>query len=174
MKNLDALIAITTEDGFLHVMSLAVRARGNVLPSGAVWFNDGSGWWFRDPTPDVIESEIAKVFPTGPKVVVSWRKFELGELPSSDRTYRNAWKDTGARIEHDMPKAREVHRDLIRKQRSPVFADLDGQWMRAMGKQDVVEIQRVEAERQKWRDAPADPRIDAASSIEELKLLKVE
>jgi hypothetical protein len=53
------------------------------------------------------------------------------------------------------------------------MVELDGQWTRATGQGKQAEADAVEAERQKWRDAPADPRIEAAQSVEELKQVAV-
>jgi hypothetical protein len=63
---------------------------------------------------------------------------------------------------------------MIRKERKVTLRDLDAKWMRATGQKDNAAADAIEAERQKWRDAPADPRIDAAQSVEELKQIKVE
>jgi hypothetical protein len=53
------------------------------------------------------------------------------------------------------------------------MVELDGQWTRATGQGKKAEQDAVEAERQKWRDAPADPRIDVAQTVEELKQIRV-
>jgi hypothetical protein len=45
-------------------------------------------------------------------------------LPS-DRTYRAAWKADGAGIGHDMEKAKDVHRALLRQARAPKLQALD-------------------------------------------------
>jgi hypothetical protein len=169
--NRSVLIAMTMPDDSVQIMNLAVVARGDVLPSGAVWLKE-PGWWLRDPVPSVIEDEINKLFTAGNRPV-SWRRVEPGDLPS-DRAYRPAWTDDGKRVVHDIGKAREWHRTLIRKMRAPAMAQLDGEFMRALGQGKKAEQDTVEAERQKWRDAPADPRIDAAQSVEELKQLTVE
>jgi hypothetical protein len=106
-------------------------------------------------------------------VVGWWRMTDTEwEMMSRDRDYRNAIVRNGSgKCEHDMPRARELHRNLIRTRRADEFIKLDGEWMRATGRGDAAEAARVEAERQKLRDAPADPRIDTASTVEELKAL---
>lgn len=159
------IIAMRRNDGGVSFMALLTVGRGNVLPLGAQWLEDG--WWVRPPTEQVIESEIAKA--TEPGTILGWRVLEDGEVPT-DRTYRNAWVDTG-KIEHDMVKAREIHRQHIRAHRASALKELDGQWMRAQGQGKKAEADAIEAERQKWRDAPADPRIEAATTVEELKAI---
>jgi len=168
-------IAITREDGSLSIMEYLVLGRGSMLPEGAEWFDQKAGVWSRRATDELIEKEIARACTDGVHgAAIGWRVIRnLAEVPK-DRTYRNAWVDTGKRVEHDMPKAREIHRQHIRKRRAAVLRELDGQWMRAVGRKQRVpdEAERIEAERQKWRDMPNDPRIDQAQSVEELLKLK--
>jgi hypothetical protein len=106
--------------------------------------------------------------------VVSWRRIEAAErvLFQHDRTYRNALIMQGDKIAHDMPKARECHRNHLRRIRAHELPELDAQWMRAMGQGKAKEAAEVEAKRQKWRDAPADKRIDAAKTIADLAAVK--
>jgi hypothetical protein len=163
MKPESIVVAVRRSDGGVSMMALLTVGRGNILPSGATWLEDG--WWARPPTDAVINDEVAKAVPDA----LGWRLVKPGEVPE-DRTYRNAWVDNG-KIEHDMPKAREVHRGLIRKQRSPALQALDAEWMRATGQGKSKDAAEIEAKRQKWRDAPADPRIDAAKTVEQLKAI---
>ena len=169
MKNESILIAITRADGGVSIMNLATIARGNVLPSGAIFFNDASGWWYRDPTDAVIEAEIAQVCPDR----VSWRRIEQGEIKEQDRVFRNAWRDTGSTIEPDLAIAKVLKADMIRKERKAALVELDAQWMKAVGQGDVAAQAAVEKERQKWRDAPADPRIEAAVTVDDLKKISI-
>jgi hypothetical protein len=79
----------------------------------------------------------------------------------------------------DMDKAREIQRGAIRAMREPLFADLDRAFTRAQGRVSALDgprkteaeatMRAIEAQRQALRDAPADPRIDAAQTPEELK-----
>jgi len=169
--NRSVLIAMTMPDDSVQIMNFAVVARGDVLPSGAQWLKE-PGWWLRDPLPATIEEEISKVFPAGDRPV-RWRRIEPAEIKEQDRVFRGAWKDTGSSIEPDLVVARILKADMIRKERKAALAELDNEWMRAVGQKDKAEEDRIEAERQKWRDAPADPRIEAAQTVEELKQIKV-
>jgi len=162
------LIAIRMNDGRVSIMTFLTRGRGSVLPRGARWIADG--WWERDPTRGAIEREIAAALPAGS--VTSWRLAEARDFPS-DRSFRDAWRDTGAGIEHDMTHAREIHRNRLRAARKARLAELDGQWMRAFARGTAEESATIEAERQRLRDAPADPRIDAAQTVEDLKEIKL-
>lgn len=115
---------------------------------------------------EAIQAAIAKGgFPAG--VPVMWRRVALEDFPA-DPTFRNAWTDTG-RIEVDMPKAREIHKDNLRAMRSPKLAALDADYLRADETGDTVAKTRIAAEKQALRNVTADPAIEAAKTPEELK-----
>lgn len=153
------------------IFALITCGRSPTLPVGGQWIGD-TGWWQRDPTTPNVEAALRKAFPPGQPQPVSWRRINPGVIPI-DASYRNAWIDDGVVITHDMPKARELYRDKLRSLRERMLTDLDGQWMKAVGQGDIAAQAAVEKERQKWRDAPADPRIDAATTVDELKAIVI-
>ena len=57
------------------------------------------------------EEAIAKWHPEKSAKVTSFREVARAEIPQ-DRSFRNAWVDTGS-IQVDMPKAREIVRNLL-------------------------------------------------------------
>jgi len=71
-------------------------------------------------------------------------------------------------INYNMDKAKEIFRDKIRESRETKFEELDYAFMRAVEVGDTEEQSRVVSEKQKLRDAPADPDIDAATTVNEL------
>lgn len=73
----------------------------------------------------------------------------------------------------NMAKAREIKREQIRAQRVPLLASLDVEFMRAVESGNLVEQARIAAEKQRLRDAPEDPRIDAAQTPQELAALEI-
>lgn len=90
----------------------------------------------------------------------------------SERTFRDAWfadSEKGA-IDIDMVKAREIWRDKIRAARIPELARLDTDFMKAL--ETGADTSAIVAQKQALRDAPADPAIDAATTPDELKLVK--
>ena len=171
------LIEFPTEPA--AVMNYTCQGRGDVLPEGAKWIGNGP-WWVRPPTTENIQRKIDERNSARnavgellhPEAPVRWVQVHPTEIPQ-DRTYRNALCCVDGKVQHDMVKAREWHRKLLRHERAAKFQELDGQWMRAAGQGNKAEQDVVEVERQKWRDAPADPRIDAAQSVEELKQISV-
>lgn len=84
-----------------------------------------------------------------------------------DVYYRAARKLEGGKIVWNMEKARAMHADRIRAARAPMLAALDVQMLRAIGSGDKPDAS-IETEKQRLRDAPADPAIAAAKTIEEL------
>jgi hypothetical protein len=175
LPNQSVLVSVTHTDGSVSVLTFVTFGRliGDAL--GAVRAGP-EGYFIRNPTVDNIQTEVNKTFSNVGRVggqmvpVASWRLIDLSALPA-DRAYRNAWKDTGTTIVHDMPKAREIHRGKLRELRAPVLAALDVEWMKAVAAKKNPDADAVEAKRQVLRDLPADPRIDAAQTVEELKAI---
>lgn len=148
------LVLITRSDGGVSVMTFVVESP-----------RDG----FRtEPTEANVGAAIAK----GRLDAVSWRLIEPAALPG--REYRNAWIDTGSAIEHDMPKARDIHRDKLRAARAPLLAALDVEYQKADEVSDAPAKARVAAARQRLRDLPSDPRIEQAATVEQLARVGVE
>lgn len=93
---------------------------------------------------------------------------DVGELPR-DRTFREAWKLSGGRVEYDLQKCREIWRNKLRAERAPKLAELDIEFYRALERNDHAAMSAIAEKKQALRDAPSDPRIEQARSIEELK-----
>ena len=86
-----------------------------------------------------------------------------------DRTFRNALRQNGSLLMHDMPKCRDIWRGKLRELRRPKMEALDTAYMQADERGDTVEKARIAAEKQQLRDVTADARIEAAWTPEELK-----
>jgi len=113
--------------------------------------------------------EEATFIETGP--IVSWRIVQPEDFP--DATYKNAWTDDGQKITHNMGQAREIFRQRLRRLREAKFKVLDSLRAPAVRQNNTARIAELDAEAEKWADAPADPRIEAAQSVEELKQIKL-
>lgn len=79
-------------------------------------------------------------------------------LPSRD--FRDAWQLNGDVVSIDPIKAQKIAKDKVRQERSGRLIQLDAKWTMAMGKKDQVKADAIEANRQKLRDATADPRLN--------------
>lgn len=197
-------VAITREDGGLTIMRVITAeyqkptrpARvSSIGPDGEEVFEPEEPLSDRilvrqhDVTNEYIEALIAKRYEPAPghpngvwsrengKRAASWRFVPNDFVDETvDRTYRNAWKDSpGAdRPGHDMVKARNVHRDILRRKRSREMDDLDIEYQRADEANDQNRKREVALRKQKLRDVTADPRIEAAQTVEDLKALTLE
>lgn len=161
MKEPDVFfVAITLEDGSLAVMQYVHRE----------YNTDGSLRRERPVTRGAVQDTIDRT--ALPLPVKSWRYIEREDLPQDpDRRYRDAWTDDGTSITHDMDKAREIHRKLLREARAPLLDALDVAYMRADEAGDAVEKQSVVLDKQRLRDVTAHPDIDAAQTVAELRAI---
>lgn len=93
-----------------------------------------------------------------------------------ERTFREAWTFGGnpedGIISIDMDKARDIWRDKIRQARAEPLLALDAAFMKAL--ETGADTSAIAARKQYLRDAPADPRINAATTPEELKAITFE
>lgn len=155
-------IAVTYANGQLGIMFMYLRR----------FDKEGKVSWDRDISDSEIEAEIAKAFNTDANrdrlPVQKWRVLD-GAMQKTP--YMGAWVDTGVAIEHDMPKARDIHRNILRRERAVAMADLDAAYMRADEQGDSGKKRAIAQKKQLLRDAPADPRIEAASTIDDLKVI---
>ena len=67
----------------------------------------------------------------------------------------------------DMAKAKELHKDNIRRARTPKLLELDIEFTKAL--ETGASTTDIAAKRQALRDAPADSAIDSATTPDELK-----
>ena len=70
-------------------------------------------------------------------------------------------------IKVNMAKAKEIHKDNIRKARAPRLAQLDVEFQRAQ--ETSADTSDIVAKKNALRDAPADSGIDAATDVDSLK-----
>ena len=87
--------------------------------------------------------------------------------------YRSAWTSISALgiPVADLPQAREIHRDVIRRERAAAWADADAGWFRAMDDDDQIAITAAARVRRRMRDAPTHASIAAAATVEALQLI---
>ena len=103
-----------------------------------------------------------------PTDAINPRFVDAADVPV-DRTFRNAWEDTGT-ISVNMPKAREIHKDHLRQKRAPLLAALDVEYQRADEKGDTALKAQIAARKQALRDVTKHPAIAAAKTPDELKV----
>ena len=124
------------------------------------------------PVEKTIE-QIAEELPEGS--VFSF--IDEGDIPTT-RFFRDCWafpfEKENYSVESiyvDMDKARLQVQETIRVEREPALQKLDVEYMRASEAKDESKMESIAALKQVLRDLPADPRIDAAKTPEELEHL---
>lgn len=115
-----------------------------------------------------LQEVIERSVPPGTSYIV----VNDDDVPT-DRTYRNAWTVNLANgsIGHDMVKARNIHRNVMRKARKPILEDLDVRYMRADERRaaGLAGKASIATQRQALRDVTTDPAIEGASTVDQLK-----
>lgn len=86
--------------------------------------------------------------------------------------FRNAMTWDGKRIVHDMARARDLRRAQLRIERAPLLAALDIEYQRADEAGDAKAKAVIAAKKQALRDITADPRLDKAQTLDDLRAVK--
>lgn len=89
----------------------------------------------------------------------------------TDRIFRESWCLEGDVIKEDMALSLEIQKNNIRLERAPRLQALDVEYMKAL-ESGYGEI-AIAQEKQVLRDITSDPRLEAASTPDELKLLNL-
>lgn len=165
-------ILIEMSDGAVYCMAFQKHGRFPSKPDGGGWVAQPDGTYARIATDANIDWEVERAARQWlPLKVTDWREADDISAFNQNRRYRNAIRMVGGKPEHDMDLAREIHRNILRVRRAEQFTELDAQWTRAIGQ--GTDAGAIEAKRQELRDAPADPRIDAAQTIDDLKAISL-
>ena len=114
---------------------------------------------------EIIDKDL---IPTG---ITTFSIVEDSVIPA-DRTFRSAWVGNGvgvstATIVEDITKAREIHKDNIRRKREPKFKELDIEFQKAL--ETSADTSAIVAKKQALRDAPAASGIATATNTTELR-----
>ena len=99
------------------------------------------------------------------------RIVDESDIPT-DRTFRNAWIDTGNSVNHDITKCREIHKNRLRDWRAPKLLALDIAYQRADEAGDGAQKKQIANEKQLLRDVTKNPAIASANTVEELLALE--
>lgn len=99
------------------------------------------------------------------------RIVDESDIPTN-RTFRNAWVDTGNSVTHDITKCREIHKSRLRDWRAPKLLALDIAYQRADEAGDGAQKKQIANEKQLLRDITKNPSIASANTVEELCALE--
>lgn len=159
-------VAITCQDGSVAIMQYVTKQQRTLVKDDAGNFIDPG--WTREASAENINAEIAKSNINA----VSWEIINPEDVPT-DRTFRNAWKMAGKKLDIDMDKAREMTKERLRAERAPLLAAQDAEFMKALESGDKTRMDKVAAEKQKLRDITASPALAAAKTPDDLKAITV-
>lgn len=106
--------------------------------------------------------DCVKDVPSG----LSYHIVEDSEIPK-DTVFEEAWKIVDGKIEMDIAKAREVHKENIRNARLAKLNELDIEFQKAL--ETSSDTAAIVSKKQALRDAPADSAIGSATNETELK-----
>ena len=106
--------------------------------------------------------DCVKDVPSG----LSYHIVEDSEIPK-DTVFEEAWKIVDGKIEMDIAKAREVHKENIRNARLVKLNELDIEFQKAL--ETSSDTAAIVSKKQALRDAPADSAIGSATNETELK-----
>lgn len=97
---------------------------------------------------------------------------EAHQLPPH-RHFRDAWKvnATASGVDHDMAKARNIHKAKLRIARAPALSNLDVAYSKADESGDSTLKSQVASQKQALRDLPESAAIESAATPEDLMAL---
>jgi hypothetical protein len=115
-----------------------------------------------------LEEAVSLIMAKGWRHAARWKIVDADQVPNcseNERAYRNGLKYD---LTHDMGKCREIARDRARRLREPKLAALDIEYYRADEAKDEKAKEGIAARKQVLRDLTTHPRLDAATTIDEL------
>lgn len=173
----EILIAITHENGQVQKMAFGTK----------IWGPDGQLVFEREPTPANITANVRDIDALHSERfgrVVGWRTIRQDEVPpeeeldvSGSRVFRDALRDTGGALVHDIVHAKTLGLDYVRSLRGAQLKTLDERYTRATGQRDAALLRNdpetvtlcqqvmleIENQRQTLRDLPQDIDLSKAA-----------
>lgn len=110
-----------------------------------------------------LEEIIAKDGPSLEHQII-----DASSLP--ERSYRDAWILVDGQIEHDLVKAREIHKNKLRALRAPLLLKLDVDYQKADEEDNKAQKNKIAQKKKALRDITIHDSISNATSVDELKL----
>lgn len=96
-----------------------------------------------------------------------WRRITSADIPA-DTSWRNAWVDTGSALVVDLDRARTLHAAQLAASASRAHTQLTAALLLAMTEPDAQRMQALRAARDLLTNAPSDPRLAAARTLDAL------
>jgi hypothetical protein len=130
-----------------------------------IFENDNGGVATCIPTGEIsIEAVMAKDVPTGRGA----RIVNYTDLPLAYNDFYDAWEMDATSVTVNLTKAKELTKNRLRIERTPLLAAQDVAFQRAL--ETGADTTAIVAEKQRLRDLPS--LADSATTLEELRALK--
>lgn len=121
-----------------------------------------------DPADDAyMQTQVESHFPGS---FTSWRRITAGDLPTS-YAWRNAWVDSGSAITVDFERARAMRRTQLADAAGAAHDTLTLAILEAMAIPDEPRAAELRGARDQLPNVTVDPRIDAATTLNELEAI---
>tara|TARA_R110000850_G_scaffold32083_4_gene87912 strand:- start:1242 stop:1700 length:459 start_codon:yes stop_codon:yes gene_type:complete len=122
------------------------------------------------PSPEFIAQAgtIEKLARCSMPLGTHFEVLDVADIPT-DRYFRNAWRlgePLSQSIETDMPAAREIHMDALRKLRNKKLEELDIPYTIAFERRNSGEQETIGIKKQALRDMPASVDLSSLSEQE--------
>lgn len=128
-----------------------------------IFTNDIGGVSVCYPTGELpIEEVLVKDCPPGAVIV------DKDSLPSERNDFFNAWELNGTTLTVSLAKAKDITKDRLREERTPLLQAQDVAFQRAL--EEGADTAAIVAEKQRLRDITT--LADEATTLDELKALK--
>lgn len=122
-----------------------------------------------------VNEEISKISADRPefmfKFTIDTNTEEVAKMSQFklDEFFKSVEIDDTNNFVYNIVKAKNIWKDKIRKDRYKKLLELDVEYQRALENNDTVKMAEVANKKQILRDAPNNPAIDAATTLEELR-----
>ena len=132
-----------------------------------IFTNDNGGVATCIPTGEIsIEAVLAKDVPLGRGA----RIVSMLDLPNQYNDFYDAWEMDAESVTVNMDKAKELTKNRLRQERTPLLAAQDVAFQRAL--EAGADTTAIVAEKNRLRDLPT--LADACTTLEQLRALKAE
>jgi hypothetical protein len=153
------LVALVFQDDTVGIMSFVLE--------------DKIAGWAKEASAENIEKEIQRsAFEKDKTPIKSWRLISPSDLPPT-REFRLAWRENNGKLVEDIVECRKIYKNHIRESRKLLLEALDIEYQIADEQENKVRKREIAQEKQRLRDATDDPRIEAARTVEELKVINL-
>lgn len=90
-------------------------------------------------------------------------------IPKEEEMFYKAWKQNNDKIDIDLNIAKDIQLDRMRKERDPLLAALDVEYVKADEQEDVTRKDEIKTEKQRLRDITEPLKAMVPESLDDIK-----